>query len=161
MRNNKEYVYYFFVDNWGDEPKLCLMERAVKHARIMAEIKAPSEIIKQCVKEQGTSSNFEKSYAINEPIKEWLIDHVLDKPGDSQLVVPRLEKSCDEDMGPPLPLAANSPFTGETDPTARGNPILSTMTRLPDLLRKWNFFDSEVNPRAGLSIAWSKGTIQE
>ena len=72
VRNNEECVYYFFVDNWGDEPKLCLMERAVKHAKIMAEIKAPPEIIKQCVKGQGGSSIFEKSYAINEPIKQWL-----------------------------------------------------------------------------------------
>ena len=83
VRNNKEFVYYFFVDNWGPEPKLCLMERAVKHARIMAEIKAPPEIVKKCVTEQGQSSSFEKSYAINEQIKEWLIDHVLDERGRS------------------------------------------------------------------------------
>ena len=33
VRNNSERIYYFFVDNWGDTPKLCLMERGVKHAK--------------------------------------------------------------------------------------------------------------------------------
>jgi hypothetical protein len=145
VRNNKEFVYYFFVDNWGDEPKLCLMERAVKHARVMAEIMAPPEIIKDCVKEQGTSSNFEKSYAIDEPIKEWLIKHVLDRPGDSPLVVPRLEKVLREDMGPQLPLATKSPFVGETIQLP-GQPDIINDDQIADLLRKWNFFDSEVNP---------------
>ena len=63
-------VYYFFVDNWEDKPKLCLMERGVKHAEIVAEIKAPDELVQACVEKQGTSSLFEKSYAIDAPIKE-------------------------------------------------------------------------------------------
>jgi hypothetical protein len=145
VRNNKEFVYYFFVDNWGDEPKLCLMERAVKHARIMAEIMAPPEIIKQCVTAQGSSSIFEKSYAIDERIKEWLIDNVLDEHGDSRLVVPRLEKVIREDMGPQLPLAAASPPVGEIVqlPTQPG---IINDDQIAGLLRKWNFFDTELNP---------------
>ncbi len=66
VRNNDECVYYFFIDNWGDEPKLRLMERAVKHAKIVATIDAPEPMIKSCVDNQGTSSIFEKSYAIDE-----------------------------------------------------------------------------------------------
>jgi hypothetical protein len=144
VRNNDECVYYFFVDNWGDEPKLCLMERAVKHAKIMAEIKAPPEILKQCVKSQGSSSIFEKSYAINEHIKQWLIANVLDG-GDSQLVVPRVEVVLIEDMGTPLPGAAEKPFTGEVVllPSA---PDYINDDQIADVIRKWNFFDSEYNP---------------
>ena len=112
VRNNNECVYYFFVDNWGDEPKLCLMERAVKHAKIMAEIAAPQEIIKQCVKDQGSSSIFEKSYAINEQIKQWLIDNVLDN-GNSQLIMPVVEEVHEEDMGFPLPASGEKTFAGE------------------------------------------------
>jgi hypothetical protein len=143
VRNNDECVYYFFVDNWGDEPKLCLMERAVKHAKIMAEIKAPLEIVRQCVKEQGASSIFEKSYAIDEPIKQWLIDNVLDG-GDSQLVVPRVEVVLVEDMGTPLPSAAEKPFTGDVTvlPSAPG---IINDDQIADLLKKGNFFDSEHN----------------
>ena len=144
VRNNEECVYYFFVDNWGDEPKLCLMERAVKHAKILAEIKAPPEIIRQCVKGQGSSSVFEKSYAINEPIKQWLIDNVLDG-GDSKLIVPRVEVVLVEDMGTPLPRAAAAPFTGDVV-RLPSEPASSTMMRLPSVLQKWNFFDSECNP---------------
>jgi hypothetical protein len=144
VRNNDECVYYFFVDNWGDEPKLCLMERAVKHAKIMAEIKAPLEIISQCVKSQGSSSIFEKSYAINEQIKQWLIDNVLDG-GDSRLVVPRLEVVFKEDMGTPLPGVSENPFTGE-NVLLPSEPGYINDDQIADVIRKWNFFDSEYNP---------------
>ncbi|MGB3209733.1 MAG: DUF1566 domain-containing protein [Desulforhopalus sp.] len=144
VRNNEECVYYFFVDNWGDEPKLCLMERAVKHAKIMAEIKAPQDIIKQCVTSQGTSSIFEKSYTINEQIKQWLIDNVLDG-GDSQLVVPRVEIILKEDMGTPLPTAQQHPFTGEVI-LLPSEPGIINDDQIADVIREWNFFDAECNP---------------
>ncbi len=152
VRNNEECVYYFFVDNWGDEPKLCLMERAVKHAKILAEIKAPPEIVKQCVKGQGSSSIFEKSYAINEPIKQWLIDNVLDE-GDSRLIVPRVEVVLVEDMGTPLPMAAVAPFAGDVVllPTEPG---LINDDELAGVLKKWNFFDSECNPSGRFANAF-------
>lgn len=144
VRNNSECVYYFFVDNWGKQPKLCLMERAVKHAKIMAEIKAPPEIIKACIKSQGRSSIFEKSYAINEQIRQWLIDNVLDG-GDSQLVVPRLEIVQTEDMGSPLADAAAAPFTGGLVQLPREQAYISD-EEIGELVRKWNFFDTEYNP---------------
>lgn len=144
VRNNEECVYYFFVDNWGDEPQLCLMERAVKHAKILAEIKAPADIIKQCVTAQGTSSVFEKSYAINEPIKQWLIDNVLDG-GDSGLIVPRIEVILVEDMGMPLPKADAAAFTGEVV-FLPAEPSIINDDELAGTIKKWNFFDSECNP---------------
>ena len=72
VRNNNEKVYYFFVDNWGDEPKVCLMERGVKHAKILAEIEVPLDIVTRCVEGQGDSSWFEKSYAVDEELQQWL-----------------------------------------------------------------------------------------
>ena len=53
LRNNNERFYYFFVDGWSKPPKLCLMERAVKYARVLAEIKAPEEMVRRCIQEQG------------------------------------------------------------------------------------------------------------
>jgi hypothetical protein len=144
VRNNDECVYYFFVDNWDEEPKLCLMERAVKHAKIVAEIKAPLEILKQCVKSQGSSSIFEKSYAINEHIKQWLISNVLDG-GESQLIVPRVEVVLTEDMGTPLPRASEKPFTGDAV-SLPSVPGLINDDQIADVIRKWNFFDAEYNP---------------
>jgi hypothetical protein len=144
VRNNSECVYYFFVDNWGEEPKLCLMERAVKHARILAEIKAPPEMIRSCVEGQGRSSIFEKSYAINEQLKKWLIDHVLDG-GNRHLVVPRLEVVIVEDMGPPLP----EPLKGEAIPdqvSLPSQPAVINDGEIAGLVQQWNFFEAELNP---------------
>jgi len=142
VRNNEERVYYFFVDNWGAEPKLCLMERAVKHARIMAEIKAPLEIIEKCVAGQGSSSTFEKSYAINDQIKKWLIDNVLDG-GDSRLVIPREEDVQKEDMGPRLPGAAVR-FHGQKV-LLPCEPAFFGEEELGALIRKHGFFEAEHN----------------
>lgn len=145
VRNNDERVYYFFVDNWGETPKLCLMERAVKHAKIMAEIKAPPEIIAECVATQGKSSIFEKSYAINDQVKKWLIDNVLDG-GDSDLIVPELdEDQVLEDMGPGLQLDKAAPFSGEIVSLPSSASIINDED-IGNLVKKWNFFDSEHNP---------------
>ena len=144
VRNNDECVYYFFVDNWGDVPKLCLMERAVKHAKIMAEIKAPLEIIQDCVKGQGTSSIFEKSYAINDKIKQWLIDNVLDK-GESKLVIPEVVEDHVEDMGAQLPDLGCSNYNGEVVALPSESAVINDDDIAP-LIKKWNFFDRELNP---------------
>lgn len=157
VRNNSERVYYFFIDNWGDTPKLCLMERGVKHARIVAEIRAPGSMLKACVEGQGTSSIFEKSYAINDQIQAWLIENVLDD-GDSSLVVPRVEVITKEDMGESLPpysadgkegssvrLPAEFRYIAEED--------------LGAIVGQWNFFDSEKNPQGGFEnnfTAWKE-----
>ncbi len=50
VRNNDELIYYFFIDAWEDSPKLCLMERGVKHAKVLAEIRAPEQMVAACIK---------------------------------------------------------------------------------------------------------------
>ncbi len=159
VRNNDECVYYFFVDNWGKEPKLCLMERAVKHAKVMAEITAPPEIIKNCVKSQGSSSIFEKSYAINEQIKQWLIDNVLDE-GDSRLVVPRVEVFFKEDMGTPLPDIKDQPYDGEKV-LLPAEPGIINDDQISDVIKKWNFFDTEYNPSGNFGNSFVVSTNPE
>lgn len=144
VRNNKECVYYFFVDNWGDEPRLCLMERAVKHAKILAVIEAPADIVKKCVEDQGTSSRFEKSYAIDDHIRAWLIDHVLDD-GDDSLIIPVEEKHVDEDMGPELPFSAASGYTGEVT-LLPAEPAIINDDQVQGIVKKWGLFDGEFNP---------------
>ena len=144
VRNNDECVYYFFVDNWGEEPKLCLMERAVKHAKIMAEIKAPADIIRACVEGQGASSIFEKSYAIDEKIKQWLIDNVLDN-GDSKLVIPEVVVEHVEDMGARLPENDHSKYKDEKVHLPSESSIIND-DQIGPLIKKWNFFDCELNP---------------
>lgn len=144
VRNNDERVYYFFVDDWGDAPKLCLMERAVKHARVVAEIKAPMEMMKKCVAEQGYVAKFEQSFAINDQIRDWLIRNVLDD-GNSSLVVPVVEEEETEDMGPALPNRKLASFPGKAVqlPVA---PEHIQEEEIGALFKKWHFFDREHNP---------------
>ncbi|MEN8190363.1 MAG: DUF1566 domain-containing protein [Thermodesulfobacteriota bacterium] len=142
--SSSDRVYYFFIDNWEDEPKLCLMERGVKHARVLAEIKAPGQMVKECVKEQGSSSLFERSYAIDEAIKEWLLVNVVDAE-DSSLVVPIIEEQQVEDMGAPLPSLAESDFQGDRVSLPAEQSFVND-DGIESLLKKWNFFDAEYNP---------------
>lgn len=144
VRNNDECVYYFFVDNWGEQPKLCLMERAVKHAKIMAEIKAPVEMIEQCVAGQGTSSLFEKSYAINDQVKKWLIDNVLDG-GDSHFVIVKDESVEVEDMGKPLSPRADSKYQGDRV-ALPSEPEIINDEEVGDMIGEGGFFEAEHNP---------------
>ena len=153
VRNNDECVYYFFIDNWGEQPKLCLMERAVKHAKVLAEVKAPIEIIKDCVKGQGTSSIFEKSYAINETIKQWLIDNVLDN-GDSKLIIPEVVVEYVEDMGPQLPDLECSEYKGDNVELPSEARIIND-DEISDIVKKWNFFDRELNPSGKFENAFA------
>ncbi len=142
--SGNERVYYFFIDNWEDEVKLCLMERGVKHARVLAEIEAPEQMLKDCVAKQGTSSLFEKSYAINESIKEWLIANVVESK-DTSCVIPILEEQLIEDMGPDLPSLADSDFQGEVLVLPAEHGIIND-DEIAGVMKKWNFFDTEHNP---------------
>jgi len=144
VRNNDERVYYFFVDDWGDTPKLCLMERGVKHARVMAEIKAPLEMMRKCVDEQGYVARFEQSFAINDQIRDWLIRNVLDD-GNASLVVPVVEEEEKEDMGPPLPGKKKAKRVGNIV-TLPVEPCFLQEEDIGGLLQKWNFFDADHNP---------------
>jgi len=147
VRNNDECVYYFFVDDWGDTPKLCLMERAVKHARVVAEIKAPLDMMRKCVDEQGYVARFEQSFAINDQIREWLIRNVLDD-GNASLVIPVVQEKEIEDMGPTLPGRRQANFTGEVV-SLPAEPAFLQEEEVNALLLKWNFFESESNPSGG------------
>ncbi|MBU1060411.1 MAG: DUF1566 domain-containing protein [Proteobacteria bacterium] len=144
VRNNDERIYYFFIDNWGKEPKLCLMERGVKHAKILAEIKAPENMLEGCVKKQGSSSLFEKSYAIDAGIKKWLIGNVLESEECSALVPLFVEKKV-EDMGAPLVGLAESKFYGKVVGLPTEHAVIND-DQIGAVIRKWNFFDSEYNP---------------
>lgn len=144
VRSNDERVYYFYVDHWDDEPKLFLMERGVKHAKVMAEIKAPRKMVEDCVAEQGWAARFEQTFGINSQIRDWLIKNVLDD-GDPGLVVPVVDEEEMEDMGPSLPGASVAAFAGEsvTLPAAH---VFIQEEEVGDVIRHWNFFDSEHNP---------------
>lgn len=144
VRNNNECVYYFFIDDWGDTPKLCLMERAVKHAKVLAEVKAPMDMMKKCVSEQGSVALFEQSFGINDQIRDWLINNVLDG-GNSSLVVPVTVQEEVEDMGATLPALDVASYTGELVKLPTTQSYIQE-ENVDEIIKKWNFYDSEYNP---------------
>lgn len=144
VRNNSERIYYFFVDNWGETPKLCLMERGVKHAKIVATVKAPLKMIENCVERQGKAALFERSYAINDEIRDWLIGNVLDG-GNSSLIVPEYQRQAAEDMGPALPKAGT--VVGKIERTVLPfEDAIINDDQIENVIKQYNFFDNDLNP---------------
>ena len=144
VRNNDERVYYFFVDDWGKKPKVCLMERGIKHAKILAEIDAPTDIVRGCVEGQGRSDRRERSYAIDATLKQWLIDTVLDG-GQSSFVLPVVDEEINEDMGLPLPMHGEEAFTG-TAYSLPSEPAIISEEQAEEIIIRWGFFDTFLNP---------------
>ncbi len=145
VRSKKERIYYFFIDAWDETPRLCLMERGIKHARVVAEILAPQEMVERCVREHGKVAIYERTHSINEELKQWLLENVIEAEDDSR-IVPIVEEE--------------RPGLGATGLPGRDEPVprdLATVA-LPDqpaqmveedvvaLVRKYNFVDIERNP---------------
>lgn len=144
VRSAKERVYYFFIDNWGDTPRLCLMERGIKHARVAAEILAPEEMVRNCVDRQGKAAIFEQSYAIDSALQQWLLVHVIETEDDSKIIP--IAPANDEDLqetGLPLktdPLPAANRVTLPADSAEMSEEDVCALTR------QYKLFDSERNP---------------
>ncbi|MBM9520464.1 DUF1566 domain-containing protein [Desulforhopalus vacuolatus] len=160
VRDNNECVYYFFIDGWGDEPKLCLMERAVKHACIIAEIEAPQKLLQDCVDGEGKVAIFEKSFTINQAVKDWLIKNVLSEEGVSDLVKPIVETVDIEEMGPPLPDASSVQLQGEVVTLPSAAQIINDED-IAGVIRKGNFFDRELNPEGRFENLFVAGESPE
>lgn len=140
VRDNSEQVYYFFVDDWGEKPRVCLMERAVKHARVVAEIDVPTELVNNCVSKQGRVARFERSYAVDDSVKRWLIANVLDD-GDAKYVREIVEKTVSENMGAPLPAPGKASWAAEKVALpSQGKTLVEK--ELDELIGQWNFYDS-------------------
>jgi len=142
--NTSERVCYFFIDNWGDEPKLYLMERGVKHVNILAEVKAPPALMTDCIINQGGTPSSRDNYPVDSALKDWLLAEVVE-PEDSPFLVPVIpEKAVAEDMGEPLPPPGGTGFSGEKVVLPAEHCTLHD-DRIGQLLTQWNFYDSHLN----------------
>ncbi|MCF6291412.1 MAG: DUF1566 domain-containing protein [Desulfobacterales bacterium] len=149
VRSRAERYYYFYIDNWQQPATLCLMERGMRHARVLARVAAPQELIDSAVAEQGWACK-EQNYSINRPLRQWLEERVLaDK--DLQLVLPATVEE-------PSWLA---PATGLPGPDAplpelsrvvlRSRPAFIREEEINDLVLAHNFFESRINPSGNFS----------
>jgi hypothetical protein len=145
VKSSKERFYYFFIDNWETPPTLCLMERGIKHARVLAKINAPQELIDNAVAVQGKTMGLDRSYAIDEPLKQWLLENVVDTSDDSR-VLP-LPYGLEEQVADySLPKKTDSLPGIETVNLTYDKTSIEE-NDVPGLVKKHNFFDSQYNPQ--------------
>ncbi len=144
IRSKKERIYYFFIDAWEDVPRLCLMERGIKHARVVAEILAPAAMVQRCVDGQGKVALYERTYGINEELKSWLEANITEAK-DSSKIIPLYEKEQEILGDSGLPNAA------DPQPEVRlivlpGGPAELAEKDVLALVKKYNLVDHERNP---------------
>ena len=149
VRSKNERIYYFFIDNWGDEPKLCLMERGIKHARVVAEILAPDKLVQDCVGKQGKVALFERSFAIDKSIQEWLLNNVVETD-DASRIVP-LDGDTEH-----ITMNIDLPHKDDPAPDIRTILLPDEPTELSEeevlkLTKQFNFYDSERNDQGNFS----------
>ncbi|MGV1097858.1 Lcl C-terminal domain-containing protein [Thiovibrio sp. JS02] len=143
IRNNSERHYYFYIDNWTPPAKLYLMERGVKHARILAKIDCPQEMIERAVAKQGKSM-FDQSYAIDGRIKEWLLEKVIEAEDYSR--VQPIREAVETES-----LETNLPKRGQTvsplqKVVLRDKGAVVLEKEVPALIRVHDFYDAQYNP---------------
>jgi hypothetical protein len=144
VRSKNERVYYFFIDAWDEVPKLCLMERGIKHARIVAEIIAPLEMLEECVKEQGKVALFERTHPINARIKDWLMVNVVETDDDSK-VIP-LEPITGRLLGRTGLPGRNTVIEVPTKVELPHEPAEMSEEDVNGLVKEFNFAEQERNP---------------
>lgn len=146
VKSKRERYYYFYIDGWVEPPQLLFMERGIKHARLLARIMAPREMIDRCVASQGKGL-LDKSYAINDEVKEWLTANVIEG-GDPALVVPASDEQEEEDLTTDLPAAdADHPELAKVE--LRREPAFIAEEEVAGILAKHHFFDSQRQPTGG------------
>ncbi|NTW88087.1 MAG: DUF1566 domain-containing protein [Desulfobulbaceae bacterium] len=139
-------VCYFFIDNWGDTPKLYLMERGTRYVNILAEIKAPLALLTACITSQGSALAARGNYPIDSALKKWLLAEVVE-PEDSLFLMPVItDNVLTEDYGEPLPPLGASGFKGEQVALA-SEPATLDDNQLDQLIRQGNFYDGQLNPQ--------------
>lgn len=147
IRNLSERFYYFYIDNCTPPAKLCLMERGIKFARVVAEIAAPQELLDACVSAQGQTPGLDRSYAIDERVKKWLIANVLD-PHDTSLVTPVKSGMEDESRESGLP-GKDAPVPELSYVSLNRVPQELVDDEIPSIVLRHNFYDAKINPAGG------------
>jgi len=149
IRNKDERHYYFYIDYWQKLGRLCFMERGIKYARILAKIDAPHEMLERCVQQQGKSTPLDCSYAINDEIRKWLQENVLDRNNGAR-VIPLQDKQVGIPAESGLPLV-NGRLPEIEKIQLRSEPCGLMEEQVEPLIRGKNIYDARHNPE-GSSI---------
>lgn len=150
IRNNSELHYYFYIDNWKSPAKLSLMERGVKHAKILAHIDCPQDMLEKCVARQGRSV-LDQSYAIDERIKQWLLEKIIEAE-DFSRVMPVDNSVKPENMETGLPKKGEKLFGVRRINLRAAGTVLREL-EVEGMAARNNFYDSRYNPQGKFNNA--------
>ncbi len=143
--SQKERSYYFFIDGWQEPATLCLMERGIKYAKVLARIDAPQELVEQAMVADGRSISLDRNYAINDELKKWLMDNLFEAYHE-ELVTPILAEAdvaAEEFVMPDQSVALPDDFYKVTLPSV---PVAIVDGEMEGLIKEYNFYDSRYNP---------------
>ncbi|MDG4475078.1 Lcl C-terminal domain-containing protein [Thiovibrio frasassiensis] len=144
IRSNSELHYYFYIDNWSSPAKLCLMERGVKHAKVLAHIDCPQEMLKKCVAKQGKDMR-DQSYAIDAGIKQWLLERIIESEDFSRIAL--VDNSVpQEEMETGLPKKVK-PLSAAEKVSLRATGTVLNASEVTALAAKIGGYDSRHNPQ--------------
>ncbi len=143
IRNKNERFYYFYIDSWKQPAGLYLMERGIKHARLLARINAPQKMIDDCVATQGKAATLDSSYAINTTIRKWLEHEVIDSY-DPATVIP-LDNNPEEILDSTGLAPRDKPLPPLERVSLRVEPRTLGDHEVDSLVKQGNFYDSELN----------------
>ena len=146
VRHKSERFYYFYIDNWQPPARLYLMERGIKYARVLARIEVPQEKIDRCIAGQGKATTLDASYAIDEDIRNWLQENVVDSQ-DHSLVIP-MEAGPEEDLlntGLPTPAEPQPPLQTKA---LRSVPKAFKEAEIERVIQEAALFERRYNPEA-------------
>lgn len=144
VRTKSERYYYFYIDTWQEPAKVCLMERGIKHARVLAEIDAPRDLIQNCIAAQGKNAGLDRCYAVDDALKQWLNDNILTGDGGDKikLVAATLET---EELETGLP-TKEEPLPALNRVALPAAATVVSEDEVPGLIRRYGFFDAKNNP---------------
>lgn len=153
VRSGDERYYYFYIDNWGKEPRLCFMERGIRHAKVLANIDAPRELLDACIREQGKALK-EYNYAVNGILRQWLEDNVISTADVSKVEL--VEAATSEKQQDYSLVAMTCEHTGHERIQLRKEPAFVQEDEVESIIRKHDFFEGRYNPQGSFSNCFVK-----
>lgn len=147
LSNSSERVCYFFIDNYGEQAKLYLMERGSRFVNLIAEINAPHELLIACITRQGQTSSVKDNFPVDALLKEWILREVIEVENSSVLFPVTPEEKIREDMGKALPKVQSA---NEQSPMVKLSDEACHLTdeQIEQLIQHWGFCDQIFNKQA-------------
>jgi hypothetical protein len=119
------------------------MERGIRHAKILAILKAPQEMIDNCVLSQEKTYK-EHSYATDDPIRLWLMNNILSGFDKSKVSPVNLHSDTDPSASVLPEISANDLPGQKVFLPHKGRIIHES--EVPSIITKYDFVESKYNP---------------